>query len=159
LFVVDSGNATVTAFAINQSTGALTLLPGTGQESGVGGFYSSAINPAGSFLYVGAAVYSFTGFSLTSNAASGTLAVLPGMPVQVTPTPADDEASTTMAIDSSGSFLFSNENEFTSAFSCCGPDNLVEFKIDSNTGALSQVPSTPITLVGAASKIVAATTQ
>lgn len=155
LFVVDSGNATITVFAIDPSTGALTPLPGSSKDT-VSGFYSSDMDPMGRFLYVGSTIYSFTGFSLTGNAASGTLPVLPGMPVQVTPTPMFDEGSRTMAIDSSGSFLFSNENEFTSAFSCCGPDALVEFKIDQNTGALTQLPSTPITLAGAASKIVAA---
>jgi len=156
LFVVDSGNATVTVFAIDPSTGALTPLPGSSKDSSVGGFYASVIDPMGRFLYVGSAVYSFTGFSLTANTTSGVLPLMPGMPVQVTPAPTDDEASTTMAIDSSGAFLFSNENEFTSAFSCCGPDALVEFKINPNTGALTQLPSTPITLAGAASRIVAA---
>ena len=155
LFVIDSGNATVTVFGIEPSTGALSQLPGTTKDS-TGGFYSSAMDPLGRFLYVGSTIYSFTGFSLTANTASGTLPQLPGMPVQVTPTPTFDEGSTTMAIDSSGTFLFSNENEFTSAFSCCGPDALVEFKINPDTGALTQLPSNPAALAGAASRIVAA---
>ena len=159
LFVVDSGNATVTVFSINSSTGALTLLPGTSTDSSVSGFYSSAIDPLGHFLYIGSTIYSFTGFSLTANTASGTLTVLPGMPVQVTPTPMFNEGSTTLATDSSGSFLFSNENDFTSAFSCCGPDALVEFQINPTTGALKQSASTPIALAGTASKIVAAPPQ
>jgi 6-phosphogluconolactonase (cycloisomerase 2 family) len=156
LFAVDSGNSSITAFAIDPSTGALTLLPGTTTASSVGGFYSSAIDPAGRFIYVGTAIYSFTGFSFTTNVASGSLSMLPGMPVQVTPASAFNEASSTMAIDSSGAFLFSNENEFTSAFSCCGPDALVEFQINPNTGALTQVVSPPMTLAGAAAKILAA---
>lgn len=157
LFVVDSFNATVTVFRINATTGALTLVPGTSTDRGVGGFYSSAVDPMG-FLYIGTDIYSFTGFSLTSNTTSGTIPLLPGMPVQVTPAPSYDEASRTMAIDSTGSFLFSNENEFTGAFGCCGPDAMVEFRIDS-TGALTQLPSTPITLAGAASKMVASPSQ
>ena len=159
LFVIDSGNSKITVFAIDPSTSALTMLPGTTTESGIGGFYSSAIDPVGDFLYIGSAIYSFTGFPLTSDTVSGTLPLLPGMPVQVTPAPTNNEASTTMAIDSSGAFLFSNENEFTSAFSCCGPDALVEFKINPNTGALTQLPSTPVTLAGTASRIVAAPPQ
>lgn len=158
LFVVDSGNATVTVFAINSSTGALTPLPGTSTDSSVGGFYSSAIDPAGRFLYIGSSSSFFTGFSLTANATGGTLPLLPGMSIQATPTPFI-QASRTMAIDSSGVFLFSNENEYTSNFSCCGPDALVEFKINPAAGALVQVSSTPITLVGAASRIVAAPPQ
>jgi hypothetical protein len=84
--------------------------------------------------------------------------VLPEMPVQATPAPFN-EASRTMAIDSSGAFLFSNQNDYTSAFSCCGADALVEFQINPTTGALTQLPSTPITLVGTASKIVVAPPQ
>jgi hypothetical protein len=76
------------------------------------------------------------------------------MPVQTTLAPICDEGSRYMAIDSSGMFLFSNENEYTSAFSCCGPDMLVEFRIDFNTGALTQLSSA--TLAGSASKIVVA---
>lgn len=156
LFAVDSANATVTVFSINSATGALSLLPGTSTDKSVSGFDSSAIDPLGHFLYIGSTIYSFTGFSLTANAASGALTVLPGMPVQVTPTPMFNEGSTTLATDSSGSFLFSNENDFTSAFSCCGPDALVEFEINPTTGALTQSASTPIALAGTASKIVAA---
>jgi 6-phosphogluconolactonase (cycloisomerase 2 family) len=156
LFVVDASDAAVDVFAIDPSSGALAQLPGTSTDSALtGGFYSSAIDPLGRFLYVGSEISSFTGFSLTANTASGTLPVLPGMPVQATPAPFN-EASRTMAIDPSGSFLFSNENGFTSAFSCCGPDALVEFQIDATTGALTQVPSPPVTLAGTASRIVVA---
>lgn len=159
LYVVDASNATVTVFAINAATGALSVLPGTSNDGSVGGFYSSVIDPTGHFLYIGSDVYSFTGFLLTANTTSGILPMLPGMPVQVAPTPTFNEASTTMAIDSSGAYLLSNENEFTSAFSCCGPDALVEFQINSDTGLLTQVPSTPIMLTGSASKIVTAPPQ
>jgi 6-phosphogluconolactonase (cycloisomerase 2 family) len=158
LFVIDSGNALVTIFAINPSTGALSLLPGTSKSS-IGGFYSSAVDPLGRYLYIGSSIYSFTGFSLPASATSGSLPQLPGMPVQVTPAPAYNEASSTMTIDSTGSFLFSNENDYTSAFSCCGPDALVGFQINSKTGALTQLPSTPLTLAGSASRIVAAPPQ
>ncbi len=145
----------ITVFAIDPATGGLTLLPGITKDS-VGGFYSSALDPMGRCLYVGSVIDSFTGFSIAASSASGTLPVLSGMPVQVTPTPMFNEGSTTMAIDSSGAFLFSNENGFTSAFSCCGPDGFVEFQINQSTGALTQLPSTPIKLAGTASKIVAA---
>jgi len=158
LFVIDSGNATVTVFAIDPSTGALTLLPGTSTDGSVAGFYSSTIDPMGRFLYIGSIISSFTGFSLAASTATGTLPVLTGMPVQVTAS-MNDEGSTTMAIDSSGSYLFSNQNDYTSAFSCCGADALVEFQVNPTTGALTQLPSTPITLAGTASKIVAAPPQ
>jgi hypothetical protein len=114
------------------------------------------MDPKGRFLYLGSTDYSFNGLSLTSNSANGSLPELPGMPVQVTPTFADNEGSVTMTIDSTGSFLYSNENDYTSAFSCCGPDHLVGFSVNPTTGTLTQLPSFPLTLVGAASKIVAA---
>jgi len=159
LLVVDAANAAVKVFAIDPSSGALTLLPGTSTDGSVAGFYSSAIDPVGHFLYIGSIISSFTGFSLTANTASGALPVLTGMPVQVTPASMNDEGSTTMAIDSSGSYLFSNQNDYTSAFSCCGADALVEFQINPTTGALTQLPSTSVTLAGTASKIVAAPPQ
>jgi 6-phosphogluconolactonase (cycloisomerase 2 family) len=155
LFVVDVGNATVTTFAIDPSSGALTALAGTSTAGAVSGFTASAIDPLGRFLYIGSLIDSFTGFSLSGNPASGVLPVLAGMPAQMSPLPNFDEGSTTVAIDPSGSFLFSNENGYTSAFSCCGPDDFVEFSIDPTTGALTQVPSTPIKLAGTAARIAA----
>lgn len=156
LFVVDSFNADVTVFSIDSASGALTLLPGTTTDGAVAGFTSSAMDPLGPFLYIGSTIDYFTGFSLAGNAASGILPLLAGMPVQVAPLPNVNQGSTALAIDSSGSFLFSNENDFTSAFSCCGPDNFAEFAIDSTTGALTQLHSAPPTLAGTASRIVAA---
>ena len=153
LFVIDSFNGDITSFAINPSTGALTLLPGTTTEGAVASFTSSAMDPLSGFLYVGSTIDFFTGFSLTGNAASGVLPLLAGMPAQVAPLPNFDQGSTALAVDSSGNFLFSNENEFTSAFSCCGPDDFVEFRIDSATGALAQLRSAPTKLAATASRI------
>jgi 6-phosphogluconolactonase (cycloisomerase 2 family) len=153
LFVIDSFNADITSFAINPSTGALTLLPGATPGGAVAGFTSSAMDPLRPFLYVGSTIDFFTGFSLTGNAASGVLPLLAGMPAQVAPLPNFNEGSTALAVDSSGNFLFSNENGFTSAFSCCGPDDFVEFRIDSATGALTQLRSAPAQLAGTASRI------
>lgn len=160
LFVVDSEDSTVTVFAIDSSTGAPTLLPGTSADPLLAGspYYSSAIDPLGRFLYVGSTKSFFTGFSLMANTASGILPVLPGMPVQVSP-PSNLLGSNTMAIDSSGTFLFSNDSVCITEFFCGGPDTLVEFQIDPATGALTQVPSSPVTLVGTASKIVVAPPQ
>jgi 6-phosphogluconolactonase len=149
LFLVDSGNATITVFAIDPSSGALTLLPGSTTEHSGPSFTAAAMDPKGSFLYAGGPVYSFTGFSLTVG--TGALPLLPGMPVQITPTPTNDEGSLYMVVDPSGKFLIGNENDYTSAFSCCGPDQLVEFSIDPSTGALTQVVSATGTLVGSAS--------
>jgi 6-phosphogluconolactonase len=158
LFWVDSGNRAITVFAIDSSSGALTLLPGSTEGTGNNGpsFTAAAMDPQGRFLYVGGPSYAFTGFSLTANPASGDLPVLPGMPVQVVLSQTSNAGSRYMAIDPSGTFVFGNENEYTSAFSCCDPDPVVELRIDPNTGALTDVSSATFTLAGSASKIVVA---
>ncbi len=155
LFVIDSFNADITSFAINPATGALTLLPGTTTDSAAPGFTSSAMDPLGRFLYVGSTIDFFTGFSLSGNAGSGALPRLAGMPAQASALPNFNEGSTALAVDSSGNFLFSNENGYTSAFSCCGPDDFAEFRIDPASGALTQVHSAPAQLAGTASSIAA----
>jgi len=157
LFLADSGNRTVTVFSIDSSTGALTLLPGSTVDTGAGpSFDASAIDPQSDFLYVGGASYSFTGFSFSPNQSTSDLAMLPGMPVQEILSQVSNAGSRYMAVDPSGTFLFGNENEYTSAFSCCDPDQLVEFRIDPSTGALTAMPSATVTLAGTVSKIVVA---
>jgi 6-phosphogluconolactonase (cycloisomerase 2 family) len=150
LFLVDVFNQTITEFAIDGATGALTALATTTTQTNVSGYSSSAMDPKGRFLYAGSTVDAFTGFSLASTSAP--LPVLPGMPVQASPLPNFNEGSTAMAVDPSGTFLFSNENGFTSAFSCCDPDALVGFRIDPATGSLTQVPAMP-RLLGTAAGI------
>ena len=153
LFTVDLANYNVQAYSIDPTTGALTALPG----SSSGNVFSSEIFDAkGQFLYVGQ-VDAFTGYSASSSSASGNLTKLPGMPVPVNGQ--YTTGSTTMAIDPSSTYLFSNENEYTSAFSCCGPDGFLEFKINQSTGTLTPMQVTPSQLVGAASKIVVVAPQ
>lgn len=155
LLATDAFNATVSAFAIDAS-GSLTPLPGGASDSSVRQFTASAIDPLGRFLYIGSTVDWFTGFSLAADATTGSLPLLAAMPVQATPLPNFDEGSNAMAIDPAGSFLFSNENGFTSAFSCCGPDALVEFRIDPNSGTLTQLAPGRLTLAGSVSSIAVA---
>jgi 6-phosphogluconolactonase (cycloisomerase 2 family) len=150
LFLVDTSNQSITEFSIDGTSGALTALATTTTTTGVSGYSSSAMDTKGRFLYVGSTVDSFTGFSLAS--ASAPLPMLPGMPVHAFPLPNFNEGSTAAAVDPSGTFLFSNENEFTSAFSCCDPDALVGFRIDPATGSLTQVPAMP-RLLGTAAGI------
>jgi hypothetical protein len=145
LFMVDEANANLLVFPIDQSTGELSQP----QTIAVNGFSSVAMDPVDPFLYIGG-VLEFTGYQV-----SGSPAPIPGMPMSITPVPADNETgSTTMAIDPSGAYLFSNENGYTSAFSCCDADGLVGFKIDPKTGALTQFSPPVSTLAGSASKIV-----
>ena len=157
LFMIDAANHTINVLAIEPSTGALTLLPGSTSDSGNSGpaFDAAAVDPKGRFLYVGGAGYSFTGFAIVANSAAANLPVLPGMPVQSPPTAELNDGSRTMAIDASGAFLLANQND-SSGVSCCSPDQLVEFRIDRNSGALTPVSSASVPLAGSASKIVSA---
>jgi 6-phosphogluconolactonase (cycloisomerase 2 family) len=143
LFLVDEANSKMLVFPID-ANGELKH-PST---QAVAGFSSVAIDPAKPFLYVGG-VLQFTGYHT-----SGSPALIPGMPKSITPVPADNETgSTTMAIDPSGKYLFSNQNGYTSAFSCCDPDGLVEFRIDQASGGLTQMTVAPANLKGTASKM------
>lgn len=150
LYVIDGANSTIYVYSIDPSTGALAQLSGTTTTSHFDS--SSAIDPLGHFLYFGA-VNAFDGFALSATSSSGTLAELPGMPFPLPPSPIT--GSTVLTTDSTGTFLFSNENDYTSAFSCCGPDAFVQFKINSTTGAITQLPSSLATFAGTPSKIVA----
>lgn len=164
LFMIDKGNRTITVFAIDPSSGALTLLPGSTVDTENSGpaFDAAAIDPQGRFLYVRGPGLSFTGFSVSASVAaavsadvpSGALPLLPGMPVRVTPSPEFSEARRSIAIDSSGTLLLGNEGDFTSDSS--GPDTLMEFRIDPATGALTPVSSATVSLAGTVSKIVVA---
>jgi hypothetical protein len=151
LFLVDISNETITEFAIDGSSGTLSALPATTAKTNVSGYSSSAMDPQGRFLYVGSEIDFFTGFSLADSMAP--LPVLSGMPGQASPLPNFNEGSTTLAVDPSGTFLFSNENGFTSAFSCCDPDALIGFRIDPTNGSLTQLPVMP-RLTGTAARIV-----
>jgi 6-phosphogluconolactonase (cycloisomerase 2 family) len=143
LFLVDEANDKLLVFPIAANGEAKHS-----STMSVAGFSSLAIDPLKPFLYIGG-VLQMTGYDI-----NGAPAPIPGMPVAVPPVPADNETgSTTMAIDPTGSYLFSNENGYTSAFSCCDPDGLVEFKIDQNSGALTQITVTPANLKGSASKM------
>lgn len=151
LYLVDEANSQLLVFSIDDASGALTQ-SGAALNSD---FSSTAMDPLGRFLYVGG-VLQFTGYQINGSAP----ALIPGMPKSITPVPADNETgSTTMAIDPTGTYLFSNQNGYTSAFSCCDADGLVEFKIDASTGALTQMTVTPSTLQGSASRIVATKKQ
>jgi hypothetical protein len=152
LIVTDIGNDSTAAWSIDPATGALAQLSGTIATNAT----AAVVNPAKANLYFGY-VGGFDGYSLAGSPSTGTLPRLAGMPVATTGPAAGSYGSTTMAIDPTGTYLFSNENYYTSAFSCCTPgDYFVQFRIDASTGAITQLPSSPASLVGTASKIIVA---
>jgi hypothetical protein len=150
LIVTDVGNNSTAAWSIDPTTGALAQLAGITATNAT----SAVLDPVKPYLYFGY-VGGFDGYSLAGSQSTGTLPELPGLPVATTGPGAGSYGSTTMAIDSTGTYLFSNENYYTSAFSCCTPgDYFVQFHIDPSTGSLTQLPSSPASLMGGASKIV-----
>lgn len=145
LFMVDEANANLLVFPIDQTTGELS----PPQTVAVQGFSSVAMNQVSPFLYIGG-ILQFTGYRVYRSPA-----LIPGMPKSIKPVPADNEtASTAMTVDPTGTYLFSNENGYTSAPSCCDPDGLVGFRIDPKTGALTQLSPKWSALVGTASSMV-----
>jgi hypothetical protein len=53
LFVIDDGDDTMTIFSVNRSTGALTVMPFSPVELGLGGCRCVAVHPSGSPVVVG----------------------------------------------------------------------------------------------------------
>jgi 6-phosphogluconolactonase len=113
----------VLAFLANASDGSLTPIPGSPFAASGDGAIVGAIDGSGKFLYVGNNVSGDVGAFRIGP--SGELTLVPGQPFQV------GLAVFNMAADPAGRFLF------VSGF------GLTVFRIDSSTGALSQVPNSP----------------
>jgi DNA-binding beta-propeller fold protein YncE len=108
LFVSDPQNNQVDGFAVNNSTGALTILSGSPFALPPSGALSRpwgmAVDPAGEFLYVSNSTPALNGSSggtdvLTIDHTSGKLTVVPGSPFQ-------DDDSGFVTVDPSSRFLF-----------------------------------------------------
>jgi 6-phosphogluconolactonase len=133
----------VSGFDINATTGALTTIAGSPWAADLGPQPSSVtITPSGQFLY--ATNYDsddISGYSI--NASTGALTPVPGSPF-----PAPTRCLTAgVAVDSSGSFLY---------VALQGRDAAVEgFTIDSTTGALTPIASSPFSTGGSTPQAVA----
>lgn len=132
LFASDPGSSDVAVFAINQSSGALTPVPGspfsTGQNAGTGMSLAETVAPGGKFLY---AANDIAGtISIFSIAHNGSLTLTPFSPV---PTDPSHDNPGALAVRSNGKFL---------AVSLPAVNKVAVFLIGT-AGRLTPVPDSP----------------
>jgi 6-phosphogluconolactonase len=119
VYLTNSGSSNILGWSVDNTTGALTTLPGTPVSPGTL-FGTGVIHPNGKFLYLPSIIGGITGFSIDAN--TGALAQLSGSPFAV------DQRYISLVIDPTGQSLF--VGDFTH-------NTLVEYKIDATTGALT----------------------
>jgi 6-phosphogluconolactonase len=119
----------IAAFAINNSTGALTAVAGSPFQPGVYGPDFICVEPSGKFLYSASSLEGINGFAIDQ--ATGTLTAVPGSPYSMAPDGA-------MAVDPSGKFLYVTDEKDSTIYG---------FSLDPATGALSAIAGSPFTAV------------
>lgn len=123
VYVTLISNAQIVGFAIDQSSGALTLVPGSPFTADV---IPAALATTGNFLYVSANTH-LLGYSIDPT--SGSLTALASSPPSV--------RATAITADPFGAHLFASTST-----------GMMVFSIDATTGALTQIGST-VPAVGA----------
>ena len=123
--------ASVTAYAINSTTGALTSITGSPYATGLGAV-SVALDPAGKFLYV-ANYYGGTVSAYTINQSTGALTGVAGSPFD-TGAGAGNKSTTSVNVDPSGAFLYATNGT---------QENVSAFTINAVSGALTPVAGGP----------------
>jgi 6-phosphogluconolactonase (cycloisomerase 2 family) len=147
LFVVDNVNSTILVYAVGQTNGELTQLPGRTGPVNNFELFAPATDPQGRFLYVGAFnTGEITGFSLAGDLSSADLTVLPGMPV-----PTSGAPNRSITLDPVGSFLYSVEDNTIG-----NAGKLDGYRLDPASGSLTPLSSNPITLAGSPFAVVSA---
>src|SRR6266850_201618 len=121
----------ISAYSIDSQTGALLPVPGSPFPD-PGGPWSIAVDPKGRFAYV-ANVANDTVSAYAIDGRTGALTPVPGSPFPQDPT-LSGERPVSVAIDPSGMFVFVANYYF---------ETVRAYRIDQNTGALSQVSGSP----------------
>lgn len=124
-FLYVSNRSSISIFAIDQNSGVLTQV-GSPFSFGAGDLYTIAIDPSNKFLYAGSNFQGVYGFSIDNN--TGRLTSLPGFPIQ-TDSP---QGNPVFAIEPTLGLMY------TASFG--GSDTVSVWKIDPNSGALTQIP-------------------
>lgn len=119
------GTNQVAGFSITSSTGALTPIPGSPFATGNGPVSMTTVN---NLLYISNAT-DRTISAYTINSTNGVLVPVAGSPFPI--------AAGALTTDTAGAFLYVS-----------GPQGMLVFSIDPNTGALTQV-GTPVPFAGA----------
>jgi 6-phosphogluconolactonase (cycloisomerase 2 family) len=126
-----AGAGSISAYSVDSQTGALLPVPGSPFPD-PGGPWSIAVDPKGRFAYaVNVANDTISAYAIDGN--TGALTPLPGSPFPQDPT-LSGERPVSVAIDPSGVFVFVANYYFRT---------IRAYRIDQNTGALSQVPGSP----------------
>jgi len=126
-----AGAGSISAYSIDGQTGALLPVPGSPFPD-PGGPWSIAVDPKGRFAYVAnVANDSISAYAIDGK--TGALTPVPGSPFPEDPT-LSGERPVSVAIDPSGMFVFVANYYFRTVRA---------YRIDQNTGALSQAPGSP----------------
>jgi 6-phosphogluconolactonase len=134
LYASDFNTGVVWAYAIDPKTGNLTNLSGSPYNTPFGGNGGAmAMDPGGKFIFY---VRNASGLILTftRNTSDGTLT-----PSTSGLIPIDSNQPISLAVDVSGKFLYAADHSDPSG------SEISVFAIDSTTGALTQLPSSPYT--------------
>jgi 6-phosphogluconolactonase len=129
VYILGYGDKSVSAFAVDQTSGALTEISGSPfPTGGSDALYSEAISPNGQFLFVTTYMTGNSGFTnvFSINASTGALTQVSGSPF------ASPGGNT--VVDSTGQFLY------------VAGENLAAYSINSTTGFLTPLPGSPYSL-------------
>lgn len=133
------GNGGVVGFTIDQSTGALTLIPGSPFKNTLGGDVTNpgdgiTIHPNGHWLYMGlVGLKKVSGWSIDS--VTGALTPIEAPTANNSPTPFNDDGGSASTVSADGKFLYGT------AFSTAPLDDkkIVVYAIDQVSGGLTRV--------------------
>lgn len=144
-YVANVGAASISAYAVDAGTGKLSALAGSPfATSGVpgdvtpfnGGRAPMSLHPNGKLLFVRSTVAkTLSVFSI--DASSGALSAAPGSPYPI------GDGAVTHSLDPSGRWLF-----VANRGTVQGPGSISAFKVDVNSGALTEVAGSPFALSG-----------
>jgi 6-phosphogluconolactonase len=128
LYVVNEGSNTVSAYAVNAGTGALTALPFSPLSiPGAGAEFCMAVHPSGSPLVIGRqSTQDLTSFTITATAA----ALASGSPFST-----GTAAPASCAFSRDGNYVYAGGGNPSSAFA--------GFSVTAATGVLAPLPGTP----------------
>jgi len=125
----------ISGFAVDSSTGVLAPVPGSPFLVPVNAdFAGFAMHPSGKFLYAATGVAANGILAWSVDAATGSLAVLPGSPFDA------GVATFDPALDPEGKFLYVSAG---ATGGLLGSGGMLGFKVDANSGALTPLASSP----------------
>jgi 6-phosphogluconolactonase (cycloisomerase 2 family) len=134
VYVPSASAATISAYSINSSTGALTVLAGSPiTVPGSNQLYEADVDPSGKFLYVVDDTSSGKVFGFAINPSDGSLTAIAGSPF------AAGAGSQSLAFDASGTHLYTANYDGNS---------ISAYSINATSGALTALPGSPYSVTG-----------